>query len=122
MSTDTAAKDKITIGLGPKGRRKFQFKCEDVIEGVPINPELPPKFDDTPNESRSDRSRAWWGVPFIRTYDNQDPKFVEHWKGTRRYDVRCLDGGAWDRSTVWGMCGTLEEAVALAKSHKPSWL
>lgn len=37
-----------------------------------------------------------------------------------RYDVRCLDGGAWDRSTWWGSFGTLEEAVACAKSG-PQW-
>jgi len=37
-----------------------------------------------------------------------------------RYDVRCLDGGAWDRPTGWGMVGTLEEAIHIAKNG-PSW-
>jgi hypothetical protein len=33
-----------------------------------------------------------------------------------RYDVRCLDGGAWDRSTWWGSAGTLDEAIQIAKT------
>jgi len=112
-----------TITLsGPDGR-KFRFKCEDLINGVPINPVLPPKFDSTPNEARSDRSRAWWCVPFVIVYHDNDPKFVAHWKGNTRFDVRCLDGGAWDRSTVWGMFGTLNAAVALAAVwRRPIWM
>ncbi|WP_439126188.1 MAG: hypothetical protein ACNJA3_27870 (plasmid) [Pseudomonas rhizophila] len=37
-----------------------------------------------------------------------------------RYDVRCLDGGAWDRSTWWGSSGSLDEAVKLAEAG-PAW-
>jgi hypothetical protein len=36
------------------------------------------------------------------------------------YRVYCLDGGAWDRPTVWGAFGTLEEAKACCESG-PSW-
>ena len=32
------------------------------------------------------------------------------------YEVRCLDGGAWDRSTYWGEASSLEEAVELAEN------
>lgn len=106
-------KPGVTITLTAPCGQRFRFKCEAVIDGVPINPELPPRFDDTPNEARSDRSRAWWGVPFVRTEHNNDPKFVA-------YAVRCLDGGAWDRSTIWGMFGTIEEAVAQA-GKGPVW-
>lgn len=37
-----------------------------------------------------------------------------------RFDVRCLDGGAWDRSTGWGMFGCLKDALACAKTG-PVW-
>lgn len=33
-----------------------------------------------------------------------------------RYDVRCLDGGAWDRPTFWGSFGTLDEAIECANT------
>jgi hypothetical protein len=36
------------------------------------------------------------------------------------YDVRCLDGGAWDRSTWWGSSGSLDDAVKLAEAG-PAW-
>ena len=39
-----------------------------------------------------------------------------------RYEVRCLDGGAWDRATSWGMFGALEEALACASSKPPVYL
>ena len=112
-----------TITLTAPCGKRFRFRCDDVISGVPINPTLPPRFDDTPNELRSDQSRAWWGVPFVVIYHNADadPKFVEHWKGNTRYDVRCLDGGAWDRSTCWGMFSTLDKAVALAARRTSPW-
>lgn len=34
------------------------------------------------------------------------------WPDGKRYDVCCLDGGAWDRPTSWGMFATLEAALA----------
>src|SRR5207302_656752 len=90
-------------------RPEFRFRCEDVVEGIAVNPVLPAGFSDTANESRPDRHMALWGVPYIQTASDNDPRFVAHWKGTVRYDVRCLDGGAWDRPTCWGMFGSLEE-------------
>ncbi len=39
-----------------------------------------------------------------------------HWPSGLRFDVRCLDGGAWDRSTNWGSYATLDEALAVARS------
>lgn len=42
------------------------------------------------------------------------------WPSGTRYDVRCLDGGAWDRSLGWGMVATLEEAVELCQNG-PKW-
>lgn len=42
--------------------------------------------------------------------------WFETWHTGFRYEVRCLDGGAWDRSTNYGMYATFEEAIELAKS------
>lgn len=102
---------------------------------VPFNPELPHNFDNTPNEARPTAHRRWWFRPFIvaETWDEieacarsradeyaagqiaklpQDREsWFSAWPDGVRYEVRCLDGGAWDRSTSWGMFGTLEEAL-----------
>ncbi|WP_370602028.1 hypothetical protein [Pseudomonas nitroreducens] len=42
------------------------------------------------------------------------------WPSGTRYEVRCLDGGAWDRSTSWGMVASLEEAVGMCEAG-PVW-
>ncbi len=44
--------------------------------------------------------------------------WFESWPSGVRYDVRCLDGGAWDRSTWWGSFATLDEAIACAKGSR----
>ena len=93
---------------------------------VPINPKLPAKFDCTPNDARPDSHQRWWHRPFIQTFTfeqiggnaEQRTRWFEHWPTGTRYDVRCLDGGAWDRPTCWGMFGTLEEAMSCATAGK----
>lgn len=45
--------------------------------------------------------------------------FKEYPEGTQ-YSVRCLDGGAWDRSTFWGSFATLDEALACCDAG-PVW-
>jgi len=42
-------------------------------------------------------------------------QWLEWWSEGIRYDVRCLDGGAWDRTTNKGSYKTLEEAKARCK-------
>ena len=70
----------------------------------PLDPVLPPNFDDTPNDERSEKElETWWERPFIQT--GHDGKF----------DVRCLDGGAWDRSTWYCTADSVEEAIRLGK-------
>jgi hypothetical protein len=117
-----------------------QQLAEDAVRcgaaGVPFNPTLPPNFDDTPNEGRPQSHQCWWHRPFIRTEtverldafyaDRTDAHaevgrklwaesgragWMEAWRSGIRYEVRCLDGGAWDRSTSWGMFPTLDEAL-----------
>lgn len=75
-----------------------------------IDPDLPAAFDDTPNEDRSaEEIEQWWLRPFAHVTDDG------------RYEVRCLDGGAWDRSTWYGIADDLESARALAKSKLAKW-
>ncbi len=112
--------------------------------GVPFNPTLPKDFDSTPNQARPESHQRWWNRPFTRTetieqldafYAGRTDDHAEagrkHWAESRaqwlaawpsgiRYEVRCLDGGAWDRSTSWGMFATLDEALACVTAG-PSW-
>ena len=121
--------------------RSAQLEVADALckaAGVPFNPKLPKRFDDTPNEERPASHQRWWGRPFIvtETVDRMDDfyanrrdeyadkgrefweetraKWLESWTDGIRYDVRCLDGGAWDRSTWWGSFRTIDEAVQCA--------
>ena len=101
----------------------FDFECQDFKEGVPIAPKLPANFSDTPNGLRPQKHLAWWLVPFIELDrgERMGPDWLKHWPSGTRYDVRCLDGGAWDRPTCWGMFASLQEALECAKKG-PAWL
>ena len=119
--------------------------AEDIVDGVPVNPKLPRRFDNTPNDARPASHDKFWGRPYIETetieqcdaqyetrtdewaaegrrmwYEERRAKWLEAWPSGTRYDVRCLDGGSWDRSSSWGMFATLAEAVACAQTG-PSW-
>lgn len=82
------------------------FEAEDMHEGVLIDPVLPEGFDHTPNEERPASHEKFWYQPFIDTSPFHDKGFVF---------VRCLDGGAWDRSTMLGHFPTIEDAVGAIK-------
>jgi hypothetical protein len=71
----------------------------------PVDPPLPDDFYDTPNDERPEWQVTLWNRPYIRTIENR------HWPSGIRYDVYCLDGGAWDRPTAWDSFGTIEEAI-----------
>ena len=88
----------------------------------PVNPPLPVDFDDTPNDDRPRwQIQYLWGRPYIQVEDFAGlPEYKADWPEGRRYDVRCLDGGARDRSTTWGMFGTLQEAIECCKTG-PEW-
>jgi hypothetical protein len=90
---------------------------------VSINPKLSKNFDNIPNDARPKSHQRWWFRPFIRTMSWEDWKsededrkaeWYKHWPSGVRYEVRCLDGGAWDRTTNHGMFATLEEAMSVA--------
>lgn len=77
---------------------------------LPINPDLPEGFDNTPNEDRTkEELDAWWDRPFALT--NKDGTF----------SVRCLHGGAWDRSSWMGEADTIEQAKVLAQTKLTEW-
>lgn len=100
-------------------------------DDIPLDPILPEDFDSTPNDERPESHREWWNRPYIstNTWDSmKGPHSTEEhraswfaaWPSGTRFDVRCLDGGAWDRSTSWGSFATLEDAVACARTG-PQW-
>lgn len=77
---------------------------------LPLDPLLPPDFDDTPNERRSRKQLdAWWDRPFAVS------------RPDGRYDVRCLHGGAWDRSSWLGTADDLLAATELAREKLHAW-
>ena len=120
------------------------YLAERMEQDVLINPQLPRGFDSTPNDGRPASHQKWWGLPYIctETVEEMDTfyaersddhaqagrklwvdsrkKWLESWPSGTRYDVRCLDGGAWDRSTNWGAFATLEEALHCAHVG-PAW-
>lgn len=78
-------------------------------------------YDDFLARMATYGSNQGW-IPPIREKWEQDKaeqrrSWFEAWPSGVRYDVRCLDGGAWDRSTGWGMFATLEQAIACAKGE-----
>lgn len=76
---------------------------------LPVDPQLPPDFDHTPNEDRSpEEIDIWWDRPYA----------IRHPDG---YAVRCLDGGAWDRSTSYGFATDLPAAKRLAAGRLAYW-
>ncbi len=104
--------------------------AQELVEGVPLNPCLRPGFDSTPNEERDPQEiDDWWNLPYIQAvawddFESDDAErrqsWFAHWPSGTRYDVRCLDGGAWDRSTSWGQAATLEAALEIARTG-PAW-
>lgn len=119
-----------------------RYKAVDCVDGVLVNPKLPKNFDCTKNESRPATHRKFFNLPYVVTYSDADfdsandideyaderrkrwaesgrEAWFKAWPSGMRYDVRCLDGGAWDRSTNWGNYATLEEALAVAGTGAP---
>lgn len=120
-----------------------RFKAANCIGGVLINPVLPKDFDNTSNDVRPTGHLKFWGLPYIETYTDSDVDPASHtdeyadkrrahwadsgraewfkaWPSGWRYDVHCLDGGAWDRPTSWGCFATLAEALECA-GVGPAW-
>lgn len=77
---------------------------------LPIDPVLPKHFDSTSNDVRSKRQLdEWWDRPYALS--NTDGSLT----------LRCLDGGAWDRSTFYGHAENESAALELARSKLDWW-
>ena len=73
-----------------------------MVSGIPVNPPNPP--EDAPHSERTTEELImWWRQPFI--------EWNERAGG---WDVRCLDGGAWDRPSFIGSAGGLVAALEIA--------
>jgi hypothetical protein len=144
----TSSHTQIEARLGAEFRRfrilGMTFYARAKVGGVLINPRLPKDFDNTSNDWRPASHQKWWGLPYIETMSVEDwdhyyaertdewakegrelwaerrHEWLAAWPSGTRFDVRCLDGGAWDRSTCWGMFATLSEAIECASSG-PAW-
>ena len=75
---------------------------------TPVNPKDAP--GDCPNAERQEQEiRAWWCRPYVVGAEDQ-------------WDVRVLDGGAWDRTTWHGRFASQVEAVEFAQTlHAIYW-
>ncbi len=117
------------------------YFARQVVDGILIDPKLPADFENTPNDERRGQEK-FWNVPFIVTDDvaaldafyagrtdehaaaglahwqseGGRAAWLKAWPSGMRYETRCLDGGAWDRSTSWGMFPTLAQAIHCAKT------
>ena len=95
----------------------IRIRVQTVVDGVLVNPVLPKNFDDTRNEDRPESHQKWWNLAYIETEIREEgnTEWRKIWPSGVRYSVYCLDGGAWDRPTLWGAFATVEEAVRCAK-------
>jgi hypothetical protein len=86
-------------------------RARSVPKSLPVDPALPPNFEDTPNEDRpTSQLNEWWDRPYARSRPDGS------------YDVFCLHGGAWDRPTWLGNASDLVQALSLAERQLGRWL
>ena len=96
---------------------KTEFLAENRFGNVLINPKLPKNFECTDNQKRpAEQLKKWWGRPYLEV-EMEDP---EQWPDGVFYSVYCLDGGAWDRPTLWGRFESLDEALQCVE-RSPAW-
>jgi len=74
-----------------------------VIDGIPVNPADPPARDIKNDERETEELILWWRQPYLQ------------WNKRGHLEIRCLDGGAWDRPTFIGSHDELAGAIELAK-------
>jgi hypothetical protein len=75
------------------------YQAENCIDDILVNPLLPENFNSTPMDARSqDHMDKWYQLPYILS-------------NSGFYTVRCLDGGAWDRSSLKGGFDSLNQAI-----------
>lgn len=86
--------------------KKHKPENQATIRGVIVNPLQRDDFDNTANESRPPGEWSdWCGLRYVVG--------KEDW-----WEVRCLDGGAWDRATVRTFCKSMDEAIGAVLDHR----
>lgn len=82
-------------------RPEHQVRMDDVI----VNPKHRYMFDNLDNGLRPvDEHEDWFGLPYIVGEGDS-------------YEVRCYDGGAWDRSTGKAFGLSLYDAIEVVKAN-----
>ena len=56
---------------------------------------------------------------FLKRMSENKERWFRGWPSGTRYEVCCLNGGAWDRATSLAMVGSLDAAVAIAADYVP---
>ena len=119
------------IPINPNLRSGFDDTANDDRDPLEISDWWGRPFIRT--ESWDDNAESWAShvkrlkqYPSIEiiekeVYEAQQIESKKGWLGSFptgiRYEIRCLDGGGWDRSTLWGMVGSLEEAMQIIKKR-----
>jgi hypothetical protein len=106
---------KTIFGVLTLGSAGCAMNETSQIHGIIVDPIVPNDFwSFIPKANRPKDHLVWWGRPFIRTVANP------YFPSGMRYDVYCLEEGNFmDHPALWGMFGTLEEAVQRAKEGPP---
>jgi len=125
-----------------------EYKAENFIEGVFINPVLPEGFIDYEIEINRWENYHWEGTPYIKSRRSRTPdstyyeyknrvkntadtipedefnsikeKWEQQYPEGICYGVYCLDGNPSGKPTWWGDFATIAEAVECA-NNGPEW-
>lgn len=104
--------------------RLSQAMRECEMKTVLVDPKLPANFDSTPNDRRPLSHKRWWYRPYVvkvsRPAFVPEDEWLKSWPEGIRFDVRCLDGGAHDRSTCIGSFQDLLSAIGCARQYSKS--
>ena len=88
-------------------KEENKYENQELIKGIAINPMIRENFNSTDNREIGELL-SWWINPFIVSKELSTKKI--------KYDVRILNGGAWDRSSFKESYDNLEDAVEFALS------
>lgn len=93
-----------------KYKDEYTISAQERVEGVIVDPVQRYFFDNVNNAHRPQQEHdEWFCIPYIVSNNNVDTDKI--------YDVRCYDGGAWDRSTgkAWNL--SFEDAINFVKTN-----
>lgn len=113
--------------------------AEQCVGGVFVNPVLPELFDLA--DGLMVPNPVWWNRPYVvtETLEGMDAfyavasgiwaevarklwlkegraSWLKVWPSGTRFETRCLDGGALDSATSWGLFQNIEAALECART------